>query len=195
MPRNKNKRRGRNNNKGRVHTQQQLLNSQIQGPVFRLVDLFYNGVDDTADLNIDLFTLLSNSLDYADVKENFGEIKIQFVKVRGVPRHQYTTTASDYALGAVALRQGPYDVITTYSVTQVLAMPGSLLLNNYQTFSLPEMPITQKQFLPSNLTNSTSTSFPKLNLFFGWQTNASTNTGNLCLHIQVGIQCKSRIGF
>ncbi len=178
-----------------MHTQQQLLVEQIEKPVFRLVDLFYNAVDDTADLNIDIFTLLNSSADYADIKENFGEMKWQFLKVRGVPRHVYTTTGTDYALGAVAVRQGPYDVISTYSVSQVIAMPGSLLINNYDHFQLPEMPIAQQQYLPTNLTNSTSTSLPKLNVFFGWQTNASTNTGNLCLHIQLGVLCKSRIGF
>ncbi len=184
-----------NRNKRGVHSQQQLLNVQINQPVFRLIDLFYNAVDDTADINIDIFTLLSNSNDYADLKENFGEMKWDFVKVRGVPRRNFSTTGTDYALGAVALRQGPYDVITTYSVNQVIAMPGSLLLNNYDHFQLPEMKIAQNQYLPTNLTNSTSTSLPKLNLFFGWQTNASTNTGNLCLHIQLGVLCRSRIGF
>ena len=194
MP-NKRRRSKKTNNRRGAHTQQQLLNKQIDRPIFRLVDLFYNAVDDTADLNIDIYTLLNSSSDFADVKENFGEIMLQFIQVRGVPRHAYTTTVTDYALGAVALRQGPYDVVTTYSVTQVLAMPGSYLLNNYMTFVLPEMKIAQKQFLPSNISNNTSSSFPKLNLFFGWQTNASTNTGNLCLHIKVGILCKSRIGF
>ncbi len=192
MARNRKSKRG---NRGMVHTQQKLLNQQIDKPVFRLVDLFYNAVDDTTDINIDLFTQLNSSNDFADVKENFGEILLQFVKVRGVPRYSYSTTTTDYALGAVALRQGPYDVVSTYNVNQVLAMPGSVLLNNYTFFSLPEMRIAQKQYLPSNITNSTSTSFPKLNLFFGWQTNATTHTGNLCLHIQVGILCKSRIGF
>ena len=184
-----------NKQKRNVHTQQQLLDQQINQPVFRLVDLFYNAVDDTADLNIDIFTLLNSSSDYADIKENFGEMKWQFLRVNGVPRHQYSVTNTDYALGAVAVRQGPYDVISTYSVTQVLQMPGSKLINNFDHFYLPEMPIAQQQYLPTNLTNSTSTSLPKLNVFFGWQTNASTNTGNLCLHIQLGILCKSRIGF
>lgn len=160
-----------------------------------MVDVFYNAVDDTADLNIDLFTLLASSTDFADVKENFGEMKFTFLKVRGVPRHIYTTTNSDYALGAVAVRQGPYDVVTTYTINQVIAMPGSILINNYDHFSLPEMKIQQRQFLPTNITNSTSTSLPKLNIFFGWQTNATTNTGNLCLHIQLGMIVKSRINF
>ncbi len=195
MPRNNRKRNRNRANRRGVHTQQKLLNQQISKTEFRLVDLFYNAVDDTADLNIDLFTLLSASTDYADVKENFGEMQFQFLKVKGVPRHKYTTTNTDYALGAVAVRQGPYDVITTYNVTQVLAMPGSMLINNYDHFILPEMKIQQRQFLPTNLSNSTSTSLPKLNIFFGWQTNASTNTGNLCLHLQLGILVKSRINF
>ncbi len=184
-----------NRNKMRVHTQQQLLDAQITKPVFRLVDLYYNAVDDTGDINIDLFTLLASSTDFADLKENFGEMRWDFVKVRGIPRIPYSSTASDCALGAVALRQGPYDVVTTYTVTQVLAMPGSLLINNHDHFQLPEMAIVQRGFYPTNITNSTSTSLPKLNLFFGWQTPASTNTGNLCLHIQVGLAVKSRIGY
>lgn len=178
-----------------VHTQQRLLTQQIDKSEFRLVDIFYNAVDDTADINIDLFTLLNSSNDFADLKENFGEMLFQFIKIRGVPRHRFTTTNTDYALGAVAMRQGPYDNVSTYTVTQVLSMPGSVLINNYDQFSLPEMPIAQKQYLPSNLTNSTSSSLPKINIFFGWQTNASTNTGNLCLHIQVGVRVKSRINF
>ncbi len=192
MPRNRKSKRQR---RPKVHTQQRLLNQQIEKSEFRLVDMFYNAVDDTADINIDLFTLLSSSNDFADLKENFGEMLLQFLKIKGVPRHKFTTTASDYALGAVAIRQGPYDVISTYNVNQVISMPGSLLINNYDHFVLPEMPITQKQYLPTNLTNSTSTSLPKLNIFFGWQTNASTNTGNLCLHIQVGVRVKSRINY
>ena len=177
------------------HSQQQLLNEQIERPIYRVVDLFYNAVDDTADLNIDVYTLLNSSSDYADIKENFGEMRWDYLRVRAVPRHTYSTTATDYALGACAVRQGPYDVISTYSVTQVLQFPGSLLINNHDHFVLPEMPIAQSQYLPTNLTNSTSTSLPKLNIFFGWQTNASTATGNLCLHIQLGMYCKSRIGF
>ncbi len=195
MPRNNRRRNNRRARRRNVHTQQILLDQQIGKTEFRLVDIFYNAVDDTQDINIDLFTLLSSSNDYADLQENFGEMQFQFLKVKGVPRHKYSTTLTDYALGAVAIRQGPYNVISTYNVNQVIAMPGSLLINNFDNFQLPEMKIQQKQFLPSNLTNSTSTSLPKLNIFFGWQTNASTNTGNLCLHLQLGVRVKSRINF
>ncbi len=195
MPRNRKSRRQRGPGAKRVHTQQQLLDIQVSRPVFRLIDLYYNAVDDTNDINIDIYTLLNSSSDYADLKENFGEMRWDFIKVRAIPRIPYSATSTDCAIGAVAMRQGPYDVVNTYTVTQVLAMPGSLLINNHDHFQLPEMRIMQRDFIPTNLTNSTSTSLPKLNLFFGWQTNASTNTGNLCMHIQLGVTAKSRIGF
>jgi hypothetical protein len=161
-------------------------------PQLYVCDFFIDLIDVSAANGFDLYTsLLANSGDYATMISIYGLIKYKTVMVKYMPFLRYSSLATDYAIGAVVLRQGVFDTSPTPIVSDILEVPGAILATNKDPFSL-SLPI-KSDWIPVNMTNTQDSIVPKINFLYSWDKVATTNTNHGLLHIQTVFECKARI--
>jgi hypothetical protein len=191
--RNKNKRPGgRRNRRGRGRRMGGELAKQLYEADVQVMDLVVP-ILESADQAYDLDSTISASVDYTNLATSYGELKYVYVTFRYFPFFSESALSTDYANGAFGVRQGVFDVgVATRTLSQVIRLPGSKLIDNKSpwTFSTP---IVNSKYFPAGMTNTIVSEVPKVNFYFGWFNNASTNTNKGMLHIKLSCKARSKI--
>jgi hypothetical protein len=180
------------NRKHKPYTIRNEINKQLYEQDVQVLDLVVP-ILESADQAYDLDTAISASVDYTNLATSYGEIKYVSVTFRFFPFFSESSLVTDYANGAFGVRQGVFDVgVATRTLAQVIRLPGAKLIDNKSpwTFSTE---IVNSNFFPAGMTNTIVSSVPKVNFYFGWFNNASTNTNKGMLHVKLVCKARSKI--
>ncbi len=172
--------------------QPNLLYKQLTERDMYVIDYLVT-VNETADIGYDLYTQISGSTDYTNLQLSYGEFSFRSVTFQFVPFFCGSALATDYANGVFGTRQGVFDTgVTNKTVAALIRTPGSRLIDNKTKWSMT-VPILHSTFFASSETNTATSDVPKLNYYFAWLNNASTNTSKGMLAIRLKIQARSKI--
>ena len=149
---------------------------------------------DAASSAFDLFTSYSAVNDYTNLQVLYGEFRTVSIAFRFMPYLSAPVVATDSANGAFSVKQGVFNTAPgSISVGGCVSLPGSILINNMVPFFL-NVPLSRTDSLwySSPMTNTITSTVPKINVFTSWSALATTNTNKGLLHIRIGLQCRSK---
>jgi hypothetical protein len=168
------------------------LNKQLYECDLQVLDIVVP-ILESADQAYDLDTTISSSVDYTNLTTSYGEIAYISCTFRYFPFFSESALSTDYANGAFGVRQGVFDVaVATRTLAQVIRLPGSKLIDNKRPWTFSTNIVNNKFFI-AGMANTLVSAVPKVNFYFGWFNNASTNTNKGMLHIKLVTRARSKI--
>jgi hypothetical protein len=185
-----NKRKPRRKQLGRLTGKQELY-KQLYEKDLQVIDSYIEP-NDTTNIGYDLYSVINTATDYSNMQTSYGEMRWVAVEFEYMPFFRYSAVVTDYALGYFGVRQGVFDTtVTAKSAIQTTQLPGSFQISNKDPWRY-KTPIVHNKPISTSDTNTAQSEMPKVNFYFGYSQETSTNSSAGNLHIKLILYAYSK---
>jgi hypothetical protein len=148
--------------------------------------------NDTTNIGYDLYSVINTATDYSNMQTSYGEMRWVAAEFEYMPFFRYSAVVTDYALGYFGVRQGVFDTtVTAKSALQTVQLPGSFQISNKDPWKY-KTPIVHNKPISTSDTNTAQSEMPKVNFYFGYTQDTTTNSSAGNLHIKLVLYAFSK---